>query len=84
MSGTREDPWQLTTPSADESKPAADGTVEAWARSGDNPVGGVEVEHKARGTACARLTALPPVRPVKTGPAGRPPPAPRYRRRALS
>jgi len=124
--GTREDPWQLTTPSggseytayrapeadppalvvqvgktelryhlraledvpamlrehgdwmalgsADEGKPAADGTVEAWARSGDNPVGGwyglkkglrgrfanyvppvlealggVEVEHKARG-----------------------------------
>jgi hypothetical protein len=124
--GTREDPWQLTTPSggseytayrapeadppalvvqvgktelryhlraledvpamlrehgdwmvlgsADEQKPAADGTVEAWARSGDNPVGGwyglkkglrgrfanyvppvlealggVEVEHKARG-----------------------------------
>lgn len=26
--------------SADEGKPAADGTVEAWARSGDNPVGG--------------------------------------------
>jgi hypothetical protein len=124
--GTREDPWQLTTPSggseytayrapeadppalvvqvgktelryhlraledvpamlrehgdwmalgsADEQKPAAAGTVEAWARSGDNPVGGwyglkkglrgrfanyvppvlealggVEVEHKARG-----------------------------------
>ena len=60
--------------SADEQKPAADGTVEAWARSADNPVGGwyglrkglrgrfanyvppvlealggVEVEHKARG-----------------------------------
>jgi hypothetical protein len=60
--------------SADESKPAADGTLEAWARSADNPVGGwyglrkglrgrfanyvppvlealggVEVEHKARG-----------------------------------
>ena len=60
--------------SADEGKPAADGTVEAWARSADNPVGGwyglkkglrgrfanyvpqvlealggVEVEHKARG-----------------------------------
>ena len=126
MAGTREDPWQLTTPSggsaytayrdpeadppalvvqvgktelryhlqalddlpamlrehgdwmplgsADEGKPAADGSVEAWARSGDNPVGGwyglkkglrgrfanyvppvleqlggVEVEHKARG-----------------------------------
>jgi hypothetical protein len=26
--------------SADEGKPAADGTVEAWARSDDNPVGG--------------------------------------------
>jgi hypothetical protein len=26
--------------SADEQKPAADGTVEAWARSTDNPVGG--------------------------------------------
>jgi hypothetical protein len=25
---------------ADEQKPAADGTVEAWARSPDNPVGG--------------------------------------------
>ena len=25
---------------ADESKPASDGTVEAWARSADNPVGG--------------------------------------------
>ena len=90
--GTKEDPWQLTTPpgtgeysmyrdddatpaqlvcqvgstrltydtrviddlhawlrgqgdwvplgSADEQKPAKDGTVEAWARSQDNPVGG--------------------------------------------
>jgi hypothetical protein len=26
--------------SADEQKPAADGTVEAWARADDNPVGG--------------------------------------------
>ena len=26
--------------SADEQKPAADGTVEAWARSADNPIGG--------------------------------------------
>ena len=26
--------------SADEQKPAADGTIEAWARSADNPVGG--------------------------------------------
>ena len=26
--------------SADEQKPAADGTVEAWGRSPDNPVGG--------------------------------------------
>ena len=91
-SGTKEDPWQLTTPSgtstytmyrdeasdppsivcqvgstqlryqlraiedlhamlkargdwmplgsADEQKPAAEGTVEAWGRSPDNPVGG--------------------------------------------
>ena len=91
-SGTREDPWKLTTPpgtssyemwrddasdppaiacqvggtrllydaraiddlhawlkeqgdwvplgGADEQKPAADGTVEAWGRSADNPVGG--------------------------------------------
>ena len=91
-SGTREDPWVLTTPSggstyeayrdessdppalvaqvgktevryqlqaiddlhamlkqhgdwlplgnADEQKPAAEGTVEAWARAADNPVGG--------------------------------------------
>lgn len=91
-SGTREDPWTLTTPpgsseyqtyrdetldppalvcqvgstklsydlrclddlhamlnahgdwmplgAADEQKPAAEGTVEAWARSADNPVGG--------------------------------------------
>ena len=91
-SGTREDPWQLTTApgtstyqmwrdetasppalvcqvgstqlkyhlqaiddlhamlighgdwlplgAADEQKPAADGTVEAWARSTDNPIGG--------------------------------------------
>jgi hypothetical protein len=26
--------------SADEQKPAAEGTIEAWARSADNPVGG--------------------------------------------
>lgn len=87
-SGTRDDPWRLTTPSgkgeyqmyrdgdalvcqvgsttlgyqwraiedlhamlkaygdwmplgsADEQKPAAEGTVEAWARSANNPVGG--------------------------------------------
>ena len=87
-SGTRDDPWRLTTPSgkgeyqmyrdgdalvcqvgsttlgyqwraiedlhamlkaygdwmplgsADEQKPAAEGTVEAWARSADNPIGG--------------------------------------------
>ena len=26
--------------SADEQKPAAEGTVEAWARAADNPVGG--------------------------------------------
>jgi hypothetical protein len=31
--------WMLLG-SADEQKPAAEGTVEAWARSEDNPVGG--------------------------------------------
>ena len=31
--------WMLLG-SADEQKPAADGTVEAWARSDSNPVGG--------------------------------------------
>jgi hypothetical protein len=31
--------WMLLG-SADEQKPAAEGTVEAWARSADNPVGG--------------------------------------------
>ncbi len=31
--------WMLLG-SADEQKPAADGTVEAWARSADNPIGG--------------------------------------------
>jgi hypothetical protein len=30
----------ITLGSADEQKPAADGTVEAWARSESNPVGG--------------------------------------------
>jgi hypothetical protein len=30
----------LSLGSADEQKPAADGTVEAWARSAENPVGG--------------------------------------------
>jgi hypothetical protein len=30
----------MTLGSADEGKPAAEGTVEAWARSPDNPVGG--------------------------------------------
>jgi hypothetical protein len=52
--GSRDDPWQLTTPpgtsayfmyrdevgAADESKPTADGTAEAWGRSPDNPVDG--------------------------------------------
>jgi hypothetical protein len=31
--------WMLLG-AADEQKPAADGTIEAWARSTDNPVGG--------------------------------------------
>ncbi len=30
----------MTLGSADEQKPAADGTVESWARAADNPVGG--------------------------------------------
>jgi hypothetical protein len=30
----------LSLGAADEQKPAADGTVEAWGRSADNPVGG--------------------------------------------
>ena len=30
----------MTLGNADEQKPAADGTVEAWGRSADNPVGG--------------------------------------------
>ena len=30
----------MTLGNADEQKPAAEGTVEAWARSADNPVGG--------------------------------------------
>jgi hypothetical protein len=49
--GTKDDPWELTTPpgtssytmhrdEADEKKDAADGTVEAWGRSPGNPVGG--------------------------------------------
>ena len=37
---------------ADEKKPAAEGTVEAWGRSADNPVGA--------GTACAAATAAVP------------------------
>lgn len=31
--------WMLLG-SADEQKPAAEGTVEAWGRAGDNPIGG--------------------------------------------
>ena len=36
---TKRDEWILLG-SADEQKPAADGTVEAWGRSADNPVRG--------------------------------------------
>ena len=36
---TEHDDW-MPLGSADEQKPAAEGTVEAWARSTDNPVGG--------------------------------------------
>lgn len=41
--GTREQPWRLTTPSGGSEYTAfraAEGTVEAWARSPENPVGG--------------------------------------------
>jgi hypothetical protein len=34
-----QDGWVLLG-AADEKKPAADGTVEAWGRSADNPIGG--------------------------------------------
>ena len=34
-----QDDW-VALGAADENKPAADGTVEAWGRSADNPVGG--------------------------------------------
>jgi hypothetical protein len=36
---TQHGDWMLLG-NADEQKPAADGTVEAWARSPENPVGG--------------------------------------------
>lgn len=36
---TKNGDWMLLG-SADEQKPAAEGTVEAWGRSSDNPVGG--------------------------------------------
>jgi hypothetical protein len=35
----KQDDW-VPLGAADEQKPAADGTVEAWGRSSDNPVGG--------------------------------------------
>jgi hypothetical protein len=35
----KQDDW-VPLGAADEKKPAADGTVEAWGRSADNPVGG--------------------------------------------
>ena len=37
--GWRADPGRALV-GADEQKPVVDGTVEAWARSADNPVGG--------------------------------------------
>ena len=96
--------------SADEGKAAADGTVEAWARSEDNPVdgwyglkkglrgrfanyvppvlealGGVEVEHKARGNRMRAVCPSPSRSPGEDWPGGTVPEAvPRYRRRALS
>ena len=45
--GTRSQPWTLKQRgdwmplgATDEQKPAAEGTVEAWGRASDNPVGG--------------------------------------------
>lgn len=46
--GTADAPWQLKTPpgdwvllgAADEQKPAAESTVEAWGRASSNPVKG--------------------------------------------
>ena len=44
--GTADDPWVLKTPPGTseyqmyENKPANDGTLEAWARASDNPIGG--------------------------------------------
>ena len=53
VKGTKDDPWQLKTPpgtsditlwrdlgNADEQKEAKPDTIEAWARSSDNPKGG--------------------------------------------
>ena len=52
--------------SADEQKPAADGTVEAWARSADNPVGASTASRRGCAAAsrstcrpCSRRSASP-------------------------
>jgi len=45
--------------SADEQKPAKDGTVEAWARASDNPVGGWYGIRKGLRGRCANY--VPPV-----------------------
>jgi hypothetical protein len=53
--------WMLLG-SADEQKPAAEGTVEAWTRSPDNPVGA--------GTGSRAARALRHVRPAADGSPG--------------
>src|SRR4029077_9553177 len=46
--------------SADEQKPAADGTVEAWARSAKNPVGGWHgLQEGLLGRSATRLARAP-------------------------
>jgi hypothetical protein len=48
--------------SADERKPAAPGTVEAWARSADNPVGGwYGLKKGLRGRFATALCRIPPL-----------------------
>jgi hypothetical protein len=44
---------------ADEQKPAADGTVEAWGRSADNPVGGWYLPPLLEALGLAELTHDP-------------------------
>ena len=60
--GTPANPWVLHTPpggSADENKPAKDGSLEAWARWKDKPVGGWYGLVRATGAASAMY--VPPL-----------------------